>query len=373
MILAGDLGGTKCTLILFDINRDRLRPIYRLTAKTAGFRDIESFFDNFREHAKREGHLLNALSGAGFGVAGAIVNDEVLCNNLPWTITRNRLAQALKITPARTMLLNDVESAASSLEHLEKEDLLELNSGAQQLHAPKVYVAAGTGLGESILFWNGNRYQVSACEAGLTDFAPGTDREIVVLQALRQRMPLVCTEEIVSGRGFRAIHQAIFPEVIGHVLADVGGQAVGAHEHHLGAVLIILIAHAGGALRQQAAHLDHQAAFLAPLLGHAHGGSLLDACERFFEEVRAHDVLLPREEVVVDPQPPGRGQLGVQAGMHQLAVVADAATGWKRGRCFREQIRTAAGGKTEGPHLVRAKADPAAKGRMFETDFGEVP
>ena len=213
MILAGDLGGTKCTLILFVIDRDRLRPIYRFTAKTADFRDIESFFDNFREHAKREGHLLNALSGAGFGVAGAIVNDEVLCNNLPWTITRNRLAQALKITPARTMLLNDVESAASSLEHLEKEDLLELNPGAQQLHAPKVYVAAGTGLGESILFWNGNRYQVSACEAGLTDFAPGTDREIVVLQALRQRMPLVCTEEIVSGRGFRAIHQAIFPEV----------------------------------------------------------------------------------------------------------------------------------------------------------------
>ena len=213
MILAGDLGGTKCTLILFDIDRDRLRPIYRLTAKTADSPDIESFFDNFREHAKREGHLLDPLSGAGFGVAGAIVNDEVLCNNLPWTITRNRLAQALKITPARTALLNDVESAASSLEHLEKKDLLELNPGTQQLHAPKVYVAAGTGLGESILFWNGNRYQVSACEAGLTDFAPATDREIVVLQGLRRRMPLVCTEEIVSGRGFRAIHEAIFPEV----------------------------------------------------------------------------------------------------------------------------------------------------------------
>jgi glucokinase len=213
MILAGDLGGTKCTLILFDIDRDRLRPTYRLTAKTADFPDIESFFDNFREHAKREGHLLNALSGAGFGVAGVIVNDAVLCNNLPWTITRGRLAKNLKITPARTLLLNDVEAAASSLEHLEKKDLLELNPGTQQLHEPKVYVAAGTGLGESILFWNGDRYQVSACEAGLTDFAPGTDREIVVLQALRQRMPRVCTEEIVSGRGFRMIHEAIFPEV----------------------------------------------------------------------------------------------------------------------------------------------------------------
>lgn len=212
MILAGDLGGTKCTLILFDIDAKRLRPIYRLTAKTADFPEIESFFDNFRERANREGHPLTNFTSAGFGVAGAIVNDAVVCNNLPWTITRKRIAESLQITPGQTVLLNDVEAASSSLEHLEPKDLLELNPGTSQARAPKVYVAAGTGLGESILFWNGDRYQVSACEAGLTDFAPATDRDILVLQYLRQRMPLVCTEEIVSGRGFRAIHEAVFPE-----------------------------------------------------------------------------------------------------------------------------------------------------------------
>src|SRR5438270_5430633 len=213
MILARDLGGTKCTLILFDIDANHLRPSYRLTAKTADFPDIESCFDNFRERAKREGHPLTNLTSAGFGVAGAIVNDAVVCNNLPWTITRKRIAENLQIAPDKTVLLNDVEAASSSLEHLEPKDLLELNPGTPQPRASKIYVAAGTGLGESILFWNGDRYQVSACEAGLTDFAPGTEREIVVLQALRQRMPRVCTEEIVSGRGFRAIHEAIFPEV----------------------------------------------------------------------------------------------------------------------------------------------------------------
>jgi glucokinase len=212
MILAGDLGGTKCTLILFDIDAKRLRPIYRLTAKTADFPEIESFFDNFRERANREGHPLTNFTSAGFGVAGAIVNDAVVCNNLPWTITRKRIAESLQITLGQTVLLNDVEAASSSLEHLEPKDLLELNPGTPQARAPKVYVAAGTGLGESILFWNGDRYQVSACEAGLTDFAPATDRDILVLQYLRQRMPLVCTEEIVSGRGFRAIHEAVFPE-----------------------------------------------------------------------------------------------------------------------------------------------------------------
>jgi len=217
MILAGDLGGTKCTLILFAAEGQRLQTVYRLTVRTADFPDVETFFDSFRERARREDHNLKDgdLACAGFGVAGAIVNDEVVCNNLPWTITRQRVAHSLKIKPSRTLLLNDVEAAASSLTHLEgkSKDLLELNPGTPQARAPKVYVAAGTGLGESILFWNGDRYQVSACEAGLTDFAPGTDREIVVLQALRQRMPRVCTEEIVSGRGFRAIHQAIFPEL----------------------------------------------------------------------------------------------------------------------------------------------------------------
>ena len=212
MILAGDLGGTKCTLILYEIEAQRLRPVFRLTTKTADFPDIESFFNNFRDKAQREGHSLTDLTAAGFGVAGAIVNDSVVCNNLPWSITRKRIADSLNITPSRTLLLNDVEAASSSLNQLEPKDLLELNPGTPQPRAPKVYVAAGTGLGESILFWNGDHYQVSACEAGLTDFAPGTDREIVVLQYLRQRMPRVCTEEIVSGRGFRAIHEAVFPE-----------------------------------------------------------------------------------------------------------------------------------------------------------------
>ena len=212
MILAGDLGGTKCNLILFESEAQRLRPLYRLTEKTADFPDIESCFAHFRQRAQHQGHSLDKLTAAGFGVAGAIVNDGVVCNNLPWIITRKRISDSLKIGHAQTILLNDVEAASSSLDHLEPSDLLELNRGTPQPRAPKVYVAAGTGLGESILFWNGDRYQVSACEAGLTDFAPASDREIVVLQYLRQRMPLVCTEEIVSGRGFRAIHEAIFPD-----------------------------------------------------------------------------------------------------------------------------------------------------------------
>src|SRR5581483_2495268 len=215
MILAGDLGGTKCNLILFESDGRKLVPVFRRTVLTAEFSGIEKFFEDFRKSAAEQGHAIRdgVLRCAGFGVAGAIVNDEVVCNNLPWTITRNRLAEALKIPAANVVLLNDVEAASSSLEYLEGDDLLVLNPGTQQPRAPKLYIAAGTGLGESILFWSGERYRVSACEAGLSDFAPGTDQEMCVLASMRRRMPRVCTEEIVSGRGFRAIHESLFPDV----------------------------------------------------------------------------------------------------------------------------------------------------------------
>jgi glucokinase len=214
MILAGDLGGTKCNLILFQIEGQKLKPVYGLKARTAEFSSLEQFLRHFLQQAQeaRRDAPNGELQCAGFGVAGAIVNDQVVCNNLPWNITRQLVARSLELPPSRTLLLNDVEAAASSLPHLEDQDLLALNDRTPQAGAPKLYVAAGTGLGESILFWNGGRYQVSACEAGLTDFAPGTEKELVLLERMRKKMPRVCTEEIVSGRGFRAIHENLFPE-----------------------------------------------------------------------------------------------------------------------------------------------------------------
>jgi len=214
MILAADLGGTKCTLILFEICGRRLRPLSRLTVPTAEFSSIEELLEGFSAHLEREGQSLEngRLQSAAFGVAGVIVDDRAVSNNLAWTVTRERIAKVLALRASEVSLLNDVEAAASSLIHLAAGDLLPLNSSTPEPRLPKLYIAAGTGLGESILFWNGDGYQVSPCEAGLTDFAPANEEEIALLKFLLGRMPRVATEELVSGRGFRFIHEALFPQ-----------------------------------------------------------------------------------------------------------------------------------------------------------------
>ncbi len=214
MILAGDIGGTKCTLALYDPSEQEFRQVCRLTIPTRSCETVAGILEEFGSYARQEGiDIRHALTCAGFGVAGTVVGDRVLSGNMPWPVDRGSIAAALHLAPPRITLLNDLVAAASSLAHLKSSDLLRLNEGEREPLAPMAFIAAGTGLGEAILFWDGHRYKVSPCEAGLTDFAPRNDREFLLLQSMRQRMPRVCTEDIISGRGFRVIHQVVFPGV----------------------------------------------------------------------------------------------------------------------------------------------------------------
>ena len=156
MILAGDIGGTKCTLTLFDCAGGQLKPLLRSSSPTHEVASMEALLDNFRIQAQPKGlHLNGQLRAAGFGVAGTIVDGRTVSNNLPWIVESNSVASALGLGPERMLLLNDLVAAASSLAHLQPSDLLQLNEGSSEPRAPKALIAAGTGLGEAILFWDG--------------------------------------------------------------------------------------------------------------------------------------------------------------------------------------------------------------------------
>jgi glucokinase len=213
MLLAGDIGGTKATLVLFTAKGCSLKPTFRLRVGTREFSSAVDLVENFLKRAREQQVDVGGLRVASFACAGAVLDGRVVTNNLPWVVEASALAQALKLDASRTLLINDLVAAAASLSHLSDNDLLPLNDAVPKARAPKALIAAGTGLGEALLFWDGTHYRIFPSEASLTDFAPRNDREMLLVHSLRHRMPRVCCEEIVSGRGFRAIHQIIFPGV----------------------------------------------------------------------------------------------------------------------------------------------------------------
>jgi glucokinase len=88
-----------------------------------------------------------------------------------------------------------------------------INAGVSALQATRALIAAGTGLGEAILRWGGDRYVVEPSEGGHCDFAPRTDQEIELLRYMKKTPGPVAFELILSGRGFYSIHQFLDPKV----------------------------------------------------------------------------------------------------------------------------------------------------------------
>jgi glucokinase len=219
VILAGDVGGTKCNLALFSEKAGKLTSVFKQRFASKDFAQFDLIVREFSLQAAP--HLAKErVRAAGFGVAGPVINNQVRATNLPWTVDADVLASELNLTDV--VLMNDLGATGHSIEHLAPEEYCILNPGKPEHGGTRALLAAGTGLGQSILVWDGARYRVVPSEGGHSDFAPHTEQQIELLRYMRRRYPQVSWELILSGRGFRTLHEFLNPGVIHHSFEDPG-------------------------------------------------------------------------------------------------------------------------------------------------------
>ena len=213
MILAGDIGGTKSNLALVDERGGAFQIRFRDHFPTHEFSQFEQMIDAFLAAAKQASAVdaQEKVLAAGFGVAGPIVGRRVQMTNVGWALDGDSLEQHLG-TP-HVVLMNDLEATGYSLAWLKPDETLTLNVGAPRPAAALALIAAGTGLGEAILGWDGKRYVVAPSEGGHCDFAPRNEKEIDLLRHMKKANGPVSFEMILSGRGFRVIHEFLNPGV----------------------------------------------------------------------------------------------------------------------------------------------------------------
>ncbi len=210
MILAGDIGGTKSNLAVFAERDGRLAPVVqqRYTShEYAGFAEMITEFLKQAELACGKKRIVCA----GFGVAGPVVENRVHATNLPWIVDGREMQKVFGFE--HVVLLNDLEATGHSLAHLRDDELCVLNKGVPQPGGTRALLAAGTGHGQALLVWNGKGYRVAPSEGGHSDFAPHTEQQIELLRFMRKRTAHVTWELILSGRGFRTLHEFLDPSV----------------------------------------------------------------------------------------------------------------------------------------------------------------
>lgn len=221
MILAGDIGGTKTRLALFDWKEERVEhqteQVY-ISSDYKSFEDIlseflnppqpepeESLEDEDQPLPQAPAHDSLKIDAACIGVAGPVVENRSQTTNLPWLLDGDALAKRFDIPTVR--LLNDLEATAYGLLELRPGEVTVLNAGmVPSQKRPIALIAAGTGLGEAILFWDGACYRPMPSEGGHADFGPNSDLEIELLRHLRASYLHVSWERVLSGPGLHAIY-----------------------------------------------------------------------------------------------------------------------------------------------------------------------
>jgi len=205
MILAGDIGGTNTRLAYFDASGSKLRLVSSSVFASRQYSGLDQIAVDFVQKMKIVPEI------ACFGVAGPVREGRVEASNLPWIIESKKLAGELKIKKA--VLINDLEANAWGIPALEPKDLVPLNKVKGVPVGNQAVIAAGTGLGEAGMYWDGAQHHVFACEGGHAEFAPRNELEIDLLRYLIARFGHVSYERLVSGPGLVNIF---------HFLRDTG-------------------------------------------------------------------------------------------------------------------------------------------------------
>ncbi len=208
MILAGDVGGTKVHLALYDFTDGKLTHQRENRFPARDYSGLEAIVREFLGGDK--------ASAACFGVPGPVRDGRLRLTNLPWTLDSRQLAKQLEID--HVFLINDLEANGYGIAELQPDQIYTLSEGDPSQIGNRALIAAGTGLGEGLLTWNGRSHTPYPSEGGHADYAPRNEDEIDLLRFLKQKYNgRISWERVVSGMGMTGIYE---------FLRDVRGMTV---------------------------------------------------------------------------------------------------------------------------------------------------
>lgn len=198
MILAGDVGGTKVNLALYDFIEGKLKHARDERYPAKEYSGLEEIVKEFLGGEK--------VTAACFGVPGPVRDGRLRLTNLPWTLDSRELAVSLAID--HVFLINDIEANGYGIAELKPDQIFTLSEGDASLIGNRALLSAGTGLGEGLLIWNGRLHVPYPSEGGHADFAPRNEDEIDLLRFLKQKYNgRVSFERVVSGMGLTGIYE----------------------------------------------------------------------------------------------------------------------------------------------------------------------
>src|SRR5271156_5988010 len=202
MILAGDVGGTKVHLELYNFANGRLQPVRDQKFPAHDFASLDDVINKFLASGTEK---KSEIVAACFGCPGPVRDGRLKLTNLPWTLDTRDLVKSLGIP--HISLINDLEANGYGIPELAPESIFTLHDGDPEATGHAGLMAAGTGLGQALLIWDGKKHRPIPSGGGHSDFAARSNREIALLEYLSNTLKgRVSWERVVSGIGIKNVY-----------------------------------------------------------------------------------------------------------------------------------------------------------------------
>jgi glucokinase len=199
VILAGDVGGTKTNLGLFEAAGGVLYLVRSATYPSADFPGLAPLLREFLAGEER------TVRAACCGVPGPVLDNRTETTNLAWALDGRRVAEEAGLP--EVVLINDLVATAEGIPLLADDEMVVLHPGDPEAAGNRALIAAGTGLGMALMPRIGEHWVPVPSEGGHADFAPRNDAEIALLRHLQARFGRVSVERVVTGPGLFNIYK----------------------------------------------------------------------------------------------------------------------------------------------------------------------
>lgn len=199
LLLAGDVGGTKTNLAVYAEEGERRVLVRDATLRSADYGSVPDLLRAFL------GQEQPAVDCVCLGIAGPVRAARSVAPNLPWIVDAREIEAALGLL--RVTLINDLLATARGISELPPESFAVLQEGRADPEGNAAVIAAGTGLGEALLFRSGGSLLPSPSEGGHAGFAPASDLDVELLRFLSAEFGHVSAERVVSGPGLQNVYR----------------------------------------------------------------------------------------------------------------------------------------------------------------------
>jgi len=203
-VLAGDIGGTKTRVGVFEVDGVECAPVEERSYPSRDYPGLTEIVVDFVGSSGKD------CRAACFGIAGPVTGRRMRTTNLPWVVDADELKTRSGIPTVA--LLNDLEATGWGVFALEQSQVVVLNPGRTDATGNGAVIAAGTGLGEGGIYWNGSEARPFACEGGHASFSPTDEVGDRLLQFLRHLHGHVSWERVLSGPGLADLFRFMVSE-----------------------------------------------------------------------------------------------------------------------------------------------------------------